>query len=445
MSRPPSSSRPSFLRHRAWRAGGAGLAFVALALAGAAAGDAARDALAASGARLPSLMASGASGLERLVRLARTRRAVVYTSVGMGLCCIPIAALGVRRRRRAREIERLAIEQQARAPEVFEAALVARPLRRSAAPPPTEPAPGDGLVPLSAEVASHAAALHAASVREAAARALLLRAASERSEMRRRAAALRGRARRDERIESAASPGKAPDLVVAPCAAAIAPETPAPLQIPANAGPAVAGATAERSAAAARPHAALLAASGPLTFEWLEQCLARDPEDCHARLDLCTSLLVAERFADAERVAREGLQRDESNGRLLLRLSEALAGLDRTQEALEVAIHAVRSHRSRKAVLHLTRLSALAHRFAPGDGPRLRKALESRPGDPVFLHAVGVFESLHGSPRVALPLLRHALRQERTPRWRRVVSREIARLRAEEIAAGVREPLRFVG
>jgi hypothetical protein len=105
----------------------------------------------------------------------------------------------------------------------------------------------------------------------------------------------------------------------------------------------------------------------------------------------------------------------------------------------------VRSHRSRKAVLHLTRLAALAHRFTPADGPRLRKALESRPSDPIFLHALGVFESLHGSPRHALTLLRLALRQERTPRWRRVVSREIARLRAEEVAAGAREPLRFVG
>jgi thioredoxin-like negative regulator of GroEL len=143
---------------------------------------------------------------------------------------------------------------------------------------------------------------------------------------------------------------------------------------------------------------------------------------------------VAERFADAERVAREGLARDDGDGRLLLRLSEALAGLGRAEEALAAALRAVRSHRSRKAILHLTRLSALAHRFAPGDGPRLRRALESRPSDPVFLHALGVFESLHGSPRDALDLLRLALRQERSPRWRRIVSREIARLRAEELA-----------
>jgi len=202
--------------------------------------------------------------------------------------------------------------------------------------------------------------------------------------------------------------------------------------------------TAAETLATPRPTAAE-AAPGPLTVEWLERCLTRDPEDLEARLDLCTTLLVAERFADAERVARGGLERDASSGRLLLRLSQALARQDRTEEALGVAIRAVRRHRSREAILHLTRLSALAHRFAPSDGARLRKALESRPRNPVFLHALGVFESLHGSSRHALALLRVALRLERTPHWRLIVSREIARLRAEEVAAGSPELLRAAG
>jgi hypothetical protein len=102
----------------------------------------------------------------------------------------------------------------------------------------------------------------------------------------------------------------------------------------------------------------------------------------------------------------------------------------------------VRAHRSRKAVLHLTRLAALSRRFSEGDGPRLRKALHGRPHEPVFLHALGVYESLHGSPQLALDTLRLALRTERNPRWRRVVSREIAGLRAAELAASRRPPRR---
>ncbi len=437
----------------------AALTILALALvAGAAASaDLLRSRLAASLPPVRAALASGADGLARLVAPAPRRRAVIFTSVGIGICGIPLAAfLGLRRRRRERELDLVAVQQRARAPQVFEAALLTRPLRRSAATAALDPRATDGLPalgPVPAEVASRAVALRAVSVREAAARAVLLRAASERSESRRRAAGLRARARREERTQPPAAASQAPAAVATSHGAGkgIALEIPAALQIAAVAGPIVApAAPAPAAAAPAGPPAAprvaaaplrpeggrvaLLRASGSLTFEWLERCLARDPEDFQARLDLCTALLVAERFADAERVAREGLVRNDADGRLLLRLSEALAGLGRTEEALEVALRAVRLHRSRKAILHLTRLSALAHRFTPGDGPRLRKALESRPSDPAFLHALGVFESLHGSPRDALTLLRLALRHERTPRWRRIVSREIARLRAEELA-----------
>jgi tetratricopeptide (TPR) repeat protein len=407
---------------------------------------------------------AGEARLARLLGSAPPRRAVVLTSVGVGLACIPLALLALRYRRRERARERLRREQCARVPAVFEAARVARPLLRIPAPPVEERGERDGLPPLgpvSAEVASRAAALQAAAVREAAARAVLLRTASERSETRRRAAALRARARRDRRSGSvalaaleagaAAKPSPPPLALPAPrsAAPADAPEPSAPAAPPVAPAAPPKPPAPEPAIAAGRGagRVAILRGSGPLTFEWLEQCLARDPQDLQARLDLCTALLVAERFADAERVAREGVERDATDGRLLLRLSEALSGLERNEEALETAVLAVRSHRSRKAVLHLTRLSALAHRFAPGDGPRLRKALESRPHDPVFLHALGVFEAMHGSPREALQWLRLALRQERTPRWRRVVSREIARLRAAELsaAAGAPEPRRAAG
>jgi tetratricopeptide (TPR) repeat protein len=377
--------------------------------------------------RVEALVAAGAEELERFAVRPRNQRIVVYTSVGLALGCIPLSALGIRTRRRERARERAVREQRSRAPRVFEAAQAASPLRlRSGSA--REQATPDGLPPLGElppEVAARAAALHAASVREAAERSRLLRAASERSETRRRAAALRARGRREERAEIA---------MEAPAAAAPPPAAPARAPAPA-AAPESPGA----------PRVAILRSSGPLTLEWLESTLARDPGDLQARLDLCTALLVAERFRDAERVAREGLASDPSDGRLCLRLSEALAGQDRTDEALDTAVRAVRNHRSRKAILHLTRISALAHRLAPGDGPRLRKALEGRPHDPSFLYALGVFESLHGSPDDALTLLRLALRQERSPRWRRIVSREIARLRARELAAGRPQKRRAAG
>ncbi len=426
----------------------------------------------APGSRARSIASASLGGLVRLVAPPARQRVVVYTTIGAMLLCLPLAVFYQRKRRLARRREELALEQQARAPQVFQAARSARPLRRTATPATSAPPVGDGLPAageLPPEVASRAAELQASAVREAAARAMMLRAASERSETRRRAAGLRARARHDRaagdgarateqaapepiraaettealpRIDAGATPlADAPARRVQPAATTAAT---LPTQEPAPPVAASAAATrrAEGTERAQPPErnvarVAILRTSGPLTFEWLEQCLARDPRDIQARLDLCTALLVAERFADAERVAREGLEGDESNGRLLLRLSEALAGLERTDEALAVAVRAVRSHRSRKAILHLTRLSALGHRFSLGDGPRLRKAVESRPGDPVFLHALGVFEAQHGNADEALPILRLALRQERSPRWRRVISREIARLRARELAGAV--------
>lgn len=434
--------RPSLPRHPSSLRVGARLAALVLALA---ASDAAADVPFPGAARVEAIVAAGTDEVERLASSPLFRRFIVYASVGLGLTCPPLALFLIRQRRREHERAELAREQQERASRVFDAARDTRPMRLRAEPAPRHPDP-DGLPPLGAnppEVAARAVALDAAAVREAAERSLLLRAASERSETRRRAAALRARARarREEHAEPASAAAEPTSAAPEPPRAALPPAPPAAAapESPAAAPP---GSPGPGAADTAREPArvAILRASGPLTFEWLERTLARDPEDPQARLDLCTTLLVAERFDAAERVAREGLARDEGDGRLWLRLSEALAGLGRTEEALEAAVRAVRGHRSRKAILHLTRISALAHRFGPGDGPRLRKALETRPQDPVFLHALGVFESLHGSPREALALLRLALRQERSPRWRRIVSREIARLRARELGAPVRAP-----
>ncbi len=424
--------------------------------------------------------AAGLSGLVRMLASPPRQRMIVFTGAGAMLLCIPLVLFFRKRRRQECQSSAIAVEQRARAPQIFEAALAARPLRRATPPAAAEKRVGEPLsapAPLPPEVAAQAAGLRSEAVREAAARALMLRAASERSETRRRAAALRSRARLEQPTGASALEAAAhtvegiiePRPIAAP--ANVRP-TPARVTPPRPALPRLAAAAPTRSIPRPAPEAsvarsaaprrvepsssapaasqgsarvAILRSSGPLTFEWLEQCLARDPEDIQARLDLCTALLVAERFADAERVAREGLERDASNGRLLLRLSEALSGLDRIDEAIEVAVRAVRAHRSRKAILQLTRLSAVARRFSAGDGARLRKALESRPSDPVFLHALGAFEVQRGSPREALPILKLALRQERNPRWRRVVSREIARLRAEELAAPGGQPRRAAG
>ena len=379
------------------------------------------------------------------------RRLIAWTGAGLCLVClaaIPLGAAVRRRRERARRRQRIAALREARAPEVLGAALVARPLRKQVArtQAPSRYTTYEVLPPresVSPEVAARAAALRAASVREAALRASALRAASQRSEERRSGAALRAQARRrpaatEPRVEAVAARPAPP---------------PAPLRaLPARAGAARDGSptaprdTTPRESAAPAAHAAgrvaILRDGGPLTLEWLECCLARDARDTQARLDLCTALLVAERFADVARVAHEGLALEPGDGRLQLRLSEALCGLERYDEALEAAVRAVRLHRTRKAVLHLTRLAALSRRFSAGDGARLRRALQGRPHEPVLLHALGVYESLHGSPQRALETLRLALRTERNPRWRRSVSREIARLRAAELAAAQLAPRR---
>ena len=455
VSRSTRSSRSDRIRRARRAAAAVGLTALAVA-AGATVWGASGGPL-APGFAARRVASAGLSELVRFVAPPPRQRMLVYTSAGTALLCIPLALFFRRRSRQERLHAAIAVEQQARAPQVFEAALATRPLR-CATPPAAQGRPDDPLpAPLPPEVAARAAELRAGAVREAAARALMLRAASERSETRRRAAALRARARRDKPAELPAPEEMAPtvELLVDPqpseALPSATPPTPAQVAPPQPAPPLLLAATATPPAPAPRAasaapvaRVAILRSSGPLTFEWLEQCLARDPQDIQARLDLCTALLVAERFADAERVAREGLGRDASNGRLLLRLSEALSGLERGDEALEVAVRAVRTHRSRKAILHLTRLSAVARRFSRGDGARLRKALEGRPNDPVFLHALGAFEAQHGSPREALPILRLALRQERSPRWRRVVSREIARLRALELKTPAAGPRRAV-
>jgi hypothetical protein len=197
------------------------------------------------------------------------------------------------------------------------------------------------------------------------------------------------------------------------------------------------GRSSEQARERARPRRTRAPARLPISsvsrrpgIEALARSLAADPADAQLRLDLCTALLAARRFEETAQTALEGLRMDPENGRLLLRLSEAKSYLGEPETALRLAAQAVRNQKSRRAVLHLTKLAALCRRFQRSDGARLRHALEARLHEPAFLYAAGVYEALYGSPRSALRLLEAALRHEKNPRWRRAISHDVARLRS---------------
>ncbi len=143
---------------------------------------------------------------------------------------------------------------------------------------------------------------------------------------------------------------------------------------------------------------------------------------------LCEALLEKRRFESVAALAREGLEEHPDDGALLLSLSRALVGLGRADAALQTAREAHRTSRSRDSLLHLIRLLTAARRFDPEDGGRLRRAVGRHPGEPLLLHAAGVFEALHGDPWAARGLLLEALRHEKREEIRQEVSRELALL-----------------
>lgn len=160
----------------------------------------------------------------------------------------------------------------------------------------------------------------------------------------------------------------------------------------------------------------------------LEACLEREPDDLESRLDVCAAHAELQNFEEVVRHARRGLEFPPKDGRLLVRLSEAAFELGAPEEALDLAVEALRAHAKPESFFHLTRTLAMTRRLAANDAERLRLALERYPGEPALLHAAGVFEAMYGSREVALRILRSASERESTSRHRRAIDREIAAL-----------------
>jgi hypothetical protein len=150
--------------------------------------------------------------------------------------------------------------------------------------------------------------------------------------------------------------------------------------------------------------------------------------DLEAQTRLCAALFSQGRFQEVAALAREALGQHPGNDRLLLHLSRATSQLGREDEALDWALRAVRSQRSRAAVGHLMRLLALTRRFEPADHERLRLALDRHPEAPLLLHAAGVAESMYGCRRTAHRLLLAALQQETDAEMQREIARVLAGL-----------------
>jgi tetratricopeptide (TPR) repeat protein len=173
--------------------------------------------------------------------------------------------------------------------------------------------------------------------------------------------------------------------------------------------------------------------SGEETFSVAEAPASVDRPDCVQR---CVTLRAQGRFAEAARLAREGLAVAGDPGLLLVELSRAEFGLGRVNAAIDTARDAYFASPSRESVVHLIRLLTETRRFARDDGPSLRRAVSRHPRQPLLLQAAGVFESMHGKACEAERLLRAALTLAPDEEARRAIARELSRVgqsRAREV------------
>ena len=152
---------------------------------------------------------------------------------------------------------------------------------------------------------------------------------------------------------------------------------------------------------------------------------AADPPDY---VRLCATFRSQGRFAEAARLARDGLAVAGDPSLLLVELSRAELGLGRVNAAIDTARDAHFASHSRESVEHLIWLLTETRRFARDDGPSLRRAVSRHPCQPLLLHAAGVFEAMYGEPAVAGKWLRAALALAPDEAARSAISGELARV-----------------
>jgi len=173
--------------------------------------------------------------------------------------------------------------------------------------------------------------------------------------------------------------------------------------------------------------------SGEETFSVAQAPASVDRPDCAQR---CATFRAQGRFAEAARLAREGLAVAGDPGLLLVELSRAEFGLGRVNAAIDTARDAHFASPSRESVVHLIRLLTETRRFTRDDGPSLRRAVSRHPRQPLLLQAAGVFESMYGKPCDAERWLRAALTLAPDEAARRAITRELSRVeesRAREV------------
>lgn len=232
----------------------------------------------------------------------------------------------------------------------------------------------------------------------------------------------------EERPRSAgARPGTATSMP------ATAPEQAGPR--PLAAGPRADARSPERETSA--PGATALAQTEGIELCDADLPVPRTPEpmDAEGRIAQCFALLAEGRFQEAVQVTREGLNGHPDAARVLGELSRVASLLGHDDDAIDLATRAYAAGKSEERLKRLLQLRCNARRFGPRAGERLRIAVAQHPEEPVYLRALGIFESLHGDRAAARRLLRAALRHETAQETRGAIARELLKLEERDLAA----------
>lgn len=157
-------------------------------------------------------------------------------------------------------------------------------------------------------------------------------------------------------------------------------------------------------------------------------------------LERSISLLADGRFVEASRAAHDGLANGDDPGPLLIALSRAELARGQVDRAISSARDALSLSRSPASVANLIRILTRTRRFAPEDGPMLRRAVARHPNRVMLRHALGVFEAMHGEPGAARDHLQAALRLETDPKRRRAIERDLVRTQGVRTASAHSAP-----